>query len=268
MIFNTNDACTANRKVNGNTHTMMFHVDDLMSSHVDSKVNNKFSVWLNEQCGECGKVKATRGNEHDHLGMAFRFKDGKVEINMVECAINALKEFPVKLREMLENIMPAGVDLFREDNSEKMNKEMRTMFHRTVVQGLFVCKRARPDTQPMIAVLCTGVKSPGQKDWNKLVRLMKYLHSTKDDVLTLDARNGVHNVEWSMDSAFGVHPDFKSHVRGTVKFKEGHGSVVNVSTKQKLNTESSAVAELMGVDQVPPSVLWAPSFLKEQSYKV
>ena len=66
--------------------------------------------------------------------------------------------------------------------------------------------------QPTIAVLCTRVEAPGQKDWNKLVRLMKCLHSTANGTLTLDAGNGVHNVEWSMDSAFGVHPDFESHV--------------------------------------------------------
>ena len=52
FIFNACDACTANGKVNGNMHTMRFHVEDLMSSHVDGKVNDKFSVWLNEQCGE------------------------------------------------------------------------------------------------------------------------------------------------------------------------------------------------------------------------
>ena len=84
--------------------------------------------------------------------------------------------------------------------------------------------------------------------------------------MTLDAGNGVHNVEWSIDSAFGVHPDFKSHVGGTMKFKEGHGSVINVSAKQKLNTESSTVAELVGVDQAPPLALWVPMFLKEQGY--
>ena len=78
------DACTANGKVNGNTHTVRFHVDDSMSSHVDSKVNNKFSMWLNKQCTKCGEVKVTRGNEHNCLGMMFRFKDGKVKIDMIE----------------------------------------------------------------------------------------------------------------------------------------------------------------------------------------
>ena len=69
-----------------------------------------------------------------------------------------------------------------------------------------------------------------------------------------------------MDLAFGVHLDFKSHVGGTMKFKEGHGSVINMSAKQKLNTESSTVAEPVGVDQVLPLALWVPLFLKEQGH--
>ena len=120
----------------------------------------------------------------------------------------------------------------------------------------------------MIAVLCTRVKSPGHKDWNKLAQLMKHLHSVKGDALILDTGNGVHNVEWSIDLTFGVHPDFKSHVGGTMRFKEGHGSAINASAKQKLNTESSTVAELVGVDQVLPLALWVPLFLKEQGHDV
>ena len=43
---------------------------------------------------------------------------------------------------------------------------------------------------------------------------------------------------------------------------------MNISAKQKLNTESSAVAELVGVDHAPPLALWVPLFLKEQGHKV
>ena len=111
------------------THTVRFHVDDLMSSHMDGKVNDEFPAWLNEQHGEHSEVKATRGNAHDYLGMTFRFKDGKVEIDMVEHVINMLKEFPVKFKEILENMTPAGVDPFSEDNSKKLNEELKTTFH-------------------------------------------------------------------------------------------------------------------------------------------
>ena len=84
-----------------------------------------------------------------------------------------------------------------------------------------MCKRARPDAQPTMAALCMRVKAPGEKDWNKLVRLMKCSHSTVNNTLTLDAGNRVQDVEWSVDSAFGVHPDFKSHVSGTMTFEGG-----------------------------------------------
>ena len=58
FVFNACDTCAANRSVKGETHTMQFHVDDPISSHMDEKVNNEFLFWLNEQHGECGKVKA------------------------------------------------------------------------------------------------------------------------------------------------------------------------------------------------------------------
>ena len=53
-----------------------------------------------------------------------------------------MKEFPVKSREILENMTPAGVDPFSRDTSKMLNEEMKTMFHQTVVQESFVCKRA------------------------------------------------------------------------------------------------------------------------------
>ena len=90
-------------------------------------------------------MKATRGNVHNHLGMIFRFKDSKVEVDMVECVKNMLKEFLVNFREIVENMTPAGVDPFNGDTSKKLNEEMRTMFHQTVAQGPFMCKQAWPN---------------------------------------------------------------------------------------------------------------------------
>ena len=52
----------------------------------------------------------------------------------------------------------------------------------------------------------------------KSVQMMKFSHVMQNDISTL-AGKGVHNVESSMDSAFGVHPDFKSHVGAMMIFK-------------------------------------------------
>ena len=44
-----------------------------MSSQVKKKVNDEFMLWLNDKYSEFRKVKATRGNVRDYLGMKFLF---------------------------------------------------------------------------------------------------------------------------------------------------------------------------------------------------
>jgi hypothetical protein len=47
--FNLYGPCIPSRKVNGSTHTIKFHVDDLKSSHIDPSVNDHFLAWLNKR---------------------------------------------------------------------------------------------------------------------------------------------------------------------------------------------------------------------------
>ena len=51
-------------------------------------------------------------------------------------------------------------------------------------------------------------------------------------------------------------------------FEGGKGLAIGVSTKQKLNTESSTTAESVGVECTLPLALWVPSFLGEQGHNV
>ena len=83
FIFNPYDPCIANRIVKKKQQTIRFHVDDLKSSHVDSKVNDKFLEWLKEKYGKIGKLKVTRGKLHTYLGMIFEYRTkGKVRVDM------------------------------------------------------------------------------------------------------------------------------------------------------------------------------------------
>ena len=66
--FNAYDPCMVNKMINGKQQTIRFHVDDLMSSHKDSKVNDNFLKWLNKKYGEHGKVQATRERNMTTLG--------------------------------------------------------------------------------------------------------------------------------------------------------------------------------------------------------
>ena len=74
--------------------------------------------------GKHGEVKGTRGLVHDYLGMKFIFGDGDVKIDMVEYVQQMLNDFPVKFNKKDLNVMtPAGIDLFKEDVSKKLNKK-------------------------------------------------------------------------------------------------------------------------------------------------
>ena len=59
FIFNPYNPCMANRMVNSKQHTVQYHMDNLISSHMDSKVNDKFYDWLNQMYGEHGNISMT-----------------------------------------------------------------------------------------------------------------------------------------------------------------------------------------------------------------
>ena len=139
------------------------------------------------------------------------------------------------------------------------------MFHTNTAKLLFLSKRARPDIQPAVAYLTTRVISPDEDDYKKLSRVMKYLRGSIDRVLTLEA-DRAHVVKWWVDAAFAVHHDMKSHTGGTMSL--GKGSIYSTSVRQKLNTKSSTEAELVGVDDVMPQIIWTRLFLEAQGYGV
>ena len=49
--FNAYDLCVANQMKNRKQHTICYHVDDMMSSHMDLEVNDNFYKWLNAKNG-------------------------------------------------------------------------------------------------------------------------------------------------------------------------------------------------------------------------
>lgn len=268
FVFNNCDPCAANKVVKGKQQTVQFHVDDLMLSHVDKKVNDKFLKWLNCKYGTHAEVTSTRGEEHKYSGMKFIFRDNEFTINITGKVKEILEEFPIEFKdnESQKVTSPASPDMFEVVNSEYLDTEKRELFHCVVAQNLFMSKRGKQDTQPTIAVLCAQVQKPKEKDWSQLVRHVKWLYETKDDVMTFDASKGLNNFEWCVDASFAVHPDFRTHTCGSRRFSGGRGCPINASTKQKSNTDSCTTVELVAVGQFLPLVMWVPLLLGEQGY--
>ena len=69
-----------------------------------------------------------------------------------------------------------------ETNEElpRLEPSKAEIFHHIVAKLLYVTKRARIDLQLVIAFLCTRVSKSTEEHWEKLQRLLKYVHRTID----------------------------------------------------------------------------------------
>jgi hypothetical protein len=119
--FNPYDPCVADRTEKGSQHTLLFHVDGLKSSHKDSKVNDQFDKWLQENYGEHGEVAIHQGKKHDYLGMELDFSEkGKVKIGTTKYVASMLEVFPEKLKSTDTAVTPASDGLFNEGQGRSM----------------------------------------------------------------------------------------------------------------------------------------------------
>ena len=259
--INPYDWCVANKIVDGKQLTIVWHVDDLKISHANPAVVTTIIDQLKSEYGKESPLTVKRGKLHDYLGMLLDYKEsGKVKIDMSKYLKEILEEVTVDFDGIATS--RAANHLFEiNDDCESLPEEKAIFFHHIVYKLLFLCKRGRPDIQTAIEFLTMRVKCPDHDDLKKLYRVIKYLQSTSELVLTLECDES-GNLLWWVDASFAVHHDMKRHTGGMMSM--GKGSIYSCSTKQKLNTKSSTESELVGVDDVMPIILWMRYFLEAQ----
>lgn len=136
---NPYDPCVANQMMNGTQHTVVWHVDDLKSSHKSAQVNDIFHNWLNEKYGNesIGIVKAVRGKVRKYLAMTLDYSENEIlRINMQEYVEEMIKEFPYDLGDKKlkcpwdQNLFKVG---YEEKNTQLKGKD-HEIFHTFVVK--------------------------------------------------------------------------------------------------------------------------------------
>ena len=110
-VLNKYDACTVNKVVNGKQLTIQFYVDDLKIFHVDPEVVDKALSSLEERFG---KLEASRGCNHEFLGMSIVFnkEERTVSINMKSYIEKAVQEFGEDLSKIKPVVSAAASYLF------------------------------------------------------------------------------------------------------------------------------------------------------------
>ena len=226
FTINPYDWCVANKQINGQQCTLVWHVDDMKISHADPKVVNDIINKHEQEFGKEAPLTTHRGKIHYYLGMTLDFSlPGKVQIRMEEYIRNMLTELPEDMEGLATT--PAAEHLFKiNDTPTYLTDEDAMFFHHNVAKLLFLCKRARPDLQTAVAFLSTRVKHPDHDDYKKLARAMKYLRKTITLPLRLEA-DDLQLVHWWIDGAFATHRD-AHHTGGAMSL--GKGVIYGTST--------------------------------------
>ena len=82
---------------------------------------------------------------------------------MKEYIEEMIQEF--SMPENYKSKTPWNDQLFKVyENSPKLNLQQQKLFHRTVMKGMFLMKRGRPDIGPGISFLSTRVTKPNYTD--------------------------------------------------------------------------------------------------------
>jgi hypothetical protein len=146
-----------------------------------------------------------------------------------------------------------------------LSVDQKEKFHTATAQLLYLSKRIRPDLQLAVSFLTTRVQNPTKQDEDKLMRVLRYLNSTKDLPMKFQIDKESIRLDLFVDASYGTHHDFKSHTGSVVRL--GNSTVGCKSTKQKLNSKSSCEAELIGVSDMVGEVLRIAHLLEELGFK-
>ena len=236
FIFNVYDACVANRTKNKRQHTIRFHVDDILSSHVDPKVNDEFSKWGQSKYDDVKDVEVTRGKKPTFLCMVLDFGvPGVCHVIHEEHVEDIVSSWPEKLKQNDMVLTPALLNLFKKGGVRLLSVDQNEIFHSVIVKALFIWHQSRPDVMPAVGILLGRVHNPNTDDWEKGRRLVRYLNCTRDFHLVL-RYDGFNICKWHLDASFAVDPNFCSHSGGVMFVSDRGGSMAFGRTKQKLNT--------------------------------
>ena len=259
--MNPYDPCVWNMTVDGKQFTIIFHIDDLMLSHLHANIVTMYINKLQEAYGKREDLTVTRGKVHEYLGMTVDFRvKYEVKFSQYDGIKKLLKSLPDSMNGMKNTAAPAY--LFNtKDDSCLLENARKVEYHTITAKTLWFSQRSRPDLQLATGFHCTRIREPTEHDWKKLSHEMQYLRKTRFIPLIIgigdDGNTVIH-----IDGAHAVHNDCKGH--SGLYLTMGKGAMINVSKKLGLLTNSSTESEIVSTGERLPKTTWFRYFRIEQ----
>ena len=254
MIMNPYDPCVWNKLVRLKQLTVMFHIDDLLTSHKRPEVVTEYIKRLTLEYGKNDDLTVTRGKIHEYLGQTVNWTI------KCKCAIyqyDFIKKFWNGLLQDFKSgsrMTPAPEYLFKVRESDvKLDQTRKEQYHSMAAKCLWLSQHSQNDMQLATGFHCTRVKEPGEDNWKKMKWLLQYMWSTRWIPLIIGIDKKGDCIIY-IDGAHAVHPDMKGH--GGMFVTMGTGAMMSKSSKLKCNTLSSTETELVATGQLLPRATW------------
>ena len=250
------DHCVYTKRDGDVLTIIVTYVDDFMVVSDSAERCKYYSDSLEANYKE---VTRHRGNNLDYIGMNMNINHelGRVELSM----LGFVEEILALLPKTRSATSPAGENLFHISGGPLLSPQRSKVFYSLVHMLLYLAKRTRPDVLLPVQFLTCRVTKSTEEDFEKLQRVINYLHCTKE--LKLRFRIGeCVDLLCYVDASHAVHDDYKSHT-GVVVTINGRSMVHFRSTKQSLNGMSSTESELISVSEALPQIIYVKEFLEE-----
>jgi hypothetical protein len=115
FTINPYNACVANKIINDQQCTIIWHVDDLKISHVKPSVVSDIIRKLEEVFGQEAPLTITRGKYHKYLGMYLHFsRKGKVTVDLKKFVTEFISQVPADMSGFANT--PASLHLLQINN--------------------------------------------------------------------------------------------------------------------------------------------------------
>jgi hypothetical protein len=184
-------------------------------------------------------VGCHHGKRPSYLGQMFDFTTPcKVKATMAHYVADILREY-------VEGDATSSVRFYIDTSTPQLSLSGD--------EAMYLARRVRPDILITTSFLYTRTMKATREDDDKLGRAMRYINSTQELGMIIDAHLGVRVIAY-VNASYAVHADFKS--------------IFVKSSKQKINTKSSTEAELVGVSDALSQIIWTRDFLLEQGHDV
>ena len=232
------DSCLFFRRIGDDVIYICTHVDDTLVYASNNRLLNEFCVVVQQIYSITVKDEA-----ESYVGIHYeKLRDGSVRKTQPKLLEDLFEKYDIQSKPSVKT--PASVPSIADDHDIPIPVTQ----YLSLLGSLLYVVRSRPDIGFAVSFSATKSKAPTEHDWKGLLRILQYLHETRDKgqlIMKQDSHCDLH-MHIYVDASYLLYPDSKSQTGYSFSINDV-GFFYSKSSKQAIVTTSSTHSEARGI---------------------